>query len=85
MKIIDINKVPIRTRLYDKNGREALDGDIIKSGNGDISEVYWDERFQWSVRDSKPNKYGAINFHHSLTSSKFIVPENSHWEIIERK
>jgi len=85
MRILDINKIRLNTRIYDKNGVEAFDGDIIKDGYGNISEVYWHEQYQWSRRNYYKNEYGAKVFEGRLTSVKFIVPEEKHWEIIKRK
>lgn len=72
----------IGTGMYDIHGREAFDGDIIQDNNGNLYEVYWDERYQWSKRNYPKNEYRYKNFQGSLTSSNFIVPLEMKWEII---
>ena len=73
------------TGLFDINGDEAIDGGLIfKQGKPfELYEVYWDEKFQWSYRNHPNNIYGHKNFCGTLTSSKFIVPEDRKWELLK--
>jgi hypothetical protein len=84
MKFLDINKLILNTRLYDENGVEAFDGDIILKGERTY-EVYWDEQYQWSIRNLPKNQYGYKQFSGRLTSSKYIVPKEMKWKIIKRR
>lgn len=62
--------------LFDEDGDEAYEGAIVMRG-GKAYEVYWDNQFQWSLRNFLTKEFDG-----SLTSSEYIVPDERKWKIV---
>ena len=78
-----LDKFKEYTNIFDRNGVEARDGDIIQDGSG-FYEVYWHEHYQWSYRMRTPDELGVKVFQGSLRSSRFFQSEDSKWLIISK-
>jgi len=65
------------TGAKDKKDKKVFDGDIVLTNDGHLYEVYWHDQFSFSLRDHRSKQ-----FHGSLTSCEYIVPEEMKFEIV---
>ena len=78
---VDPNSVEESTGIFDKNGKEAFDGDIIVNNNGGRFMVYWDMRNQWCLNEIDVENimggYAGV-----LVDARYITAAELKWEIV---
>lgn len=64
------------TPFKDDKDNDVWEGDSLLTYGGNTYEVYFDKKYQFSIREIKDNPYDHKDFRGSLSGSKDVAPHN---------